>query len=534
MRPLTSPDAQLLQVLVNALQDARSNGFKAITFLPEPYQRFPLPEDEVAAEAFELSEVSLPSGDEGKNIHEGWISAIYPSNDIHLNDGRVPDPATADGWVMLSIILDMIHLYEVNRTECAKTLLSLPSFVLPDTFVPPPPKPAPGEEAPAPQSGEWVLATTLVSVILACVLRLPDPAHKVVYHTALIRELCLLEGAKIAPPLGLAVRNFYSSLDEGVDPELIRRFAEWFATHLSNFVFQWLWKDWQVDLDLPRSHPKRAFMFRIIELEVRLAYLDRIEQTLPEKMLDEKATGAAALQDTDPSLPLAEGSPEMESFEVVTKQLRERTPAETVLENIREMAQLDPADAIPLEYRQIGIYAVLQLGARSFSHFLNATERYTALLRGLAADAAQKRDLLICVAQYWKHNTQTRVVTMDKYLQYGLVETDDVIHLIFGWLSEQNADAEAAERTTAWTDFHAWELLSMVLDKAMGRVFQMQRKVSELEEEDEAAKRRWKAQQEARAKEGDGEREDSKQDGEEVKQEEAGKSRSRASYSFEG
>lgn len=63
----------------------------------------------------------------------------------------------------------------------------------------------------------------------------------------------------------------------------------------------------QVDLDLPRSHPKRAFMYRVIELEVRLAYLDRIEQSLPERMLDEKGTGAAALQDTDPVLNIAEG-----------------------------------------------------------------------------------------------------------------------------------------------------------------------------------------------------------------------------------
>lgn len=511
--------------MVNALHDARSNGLKSISFLPEPFQRFPLPDDETAAEPFELSARALPAG-EGKNVHEGWIGAIYPSNDIHLNDGRVPDPATADGWVMQSIILDMIHLYEVNRTECAKTLLSLPSFVLPHTFVAPPPKPAPGEEAPAPEAGEWVLATTLVSTILACVLRLPDPANKVVYYTALIRELCLLEGAKIAPPLGLAVRNFYSSLEDGVDPELVRRFAEWFATHLSNFVFQWLWKDWQVDLDLPRSHPKRQFMYRIIELEVRLAYLDRIEQTLPEKMMDEKATGAAALQDTDPVLPLAEGTPEMESFEIISKQLRDRTPAETVLANIREMAQLDPADAIPLQYRQIGIYALLQLGARSFSHFLNATERYTALLRGLASDAAQKRDLLVCISQYWKYNSQTRVVTMDKYLQYGLVEVDDVINLIFDWLSEQNAETAAAERTTAWTDFHAWEILSMVLDKAMGRVFQMQRKVSELEEEDAAAKKRWQAQREARTNQGDGDREETEQKQEEMQVESAGEARS--------
>lgn len=241
------PDKDLLDQTLQALRNAQSEGFVTISFLPEPYARFPLPEGEEAPEAYELSQIVLAApvaGQVGTEDSEGWISPIYPDGDIQLNDGRVPNPSTPSGWVMLTMIQDMIHLYEVNRTDCAKILLSLPSFVLPETFLPPPPKPAPGEEPPAPVEGEWVLATTLVSIILASLLRLPNPAHKVIYYTSLIRELCLLEGAKIAPPLGLAVRSFYSKLDEGVDVEMVRRFAEWFSTHLSNFVFQWLWKDW--------------------------------------------------------------------------------------------------------------------------------------------------------------------------------------------------------------------------------------------------------------------------------------------------
>jgi hypothetical protein len=38
------------------------------------------------------------------------------------------------------------------------------------------------------------------------------------------------------------------------------------------------------ELVLPASHPKRAFMRRLAELEVRLAYHDRILDTLPEVM----------------------------------------------------------------------------------------------------------------------------------------------------------------------------------------------------------------------------------------------------------
>lgn len=187
--------------------------------------------------------------------------------------------------------------------------------------------------------------------------------------------------------------------------------------------------------------------------------------------------------------------------------LKQRTPAEEVLQEVRSISGT-PVGPIPYRFRNIAIYAVLQLGARSFSHFLNATERYTALLKALATSSEEKRDLLICVKEYWINNTQTRVVTMDKYLQYGLIETDDVINLIFGYLSGLDSELPEEEKTTVWTDFHGWELLRMVLDKSMGRVTQIKRKVEELEKEDEVAQARWKAQKEMEAELGDGGREE--------------------------
>jgi hypothetical protein len=43
------------------------------------------------------------------------------------------------------------------------------------------------------------------------------------------------------------------------------------------------------DLELPRLHPKIAFMRRVVELEIRLSYHDRIKGTLPEAMQDPTA-----------------------------------------------------------------------------------------------------------------------------------------------------------------------------------------------------------------------------------------------------
>ena len=37
-------------------------------------------------------------------------------------------------------------------------------------------------------------------------------------------------------------------------------------------------------MELPSAHPRRAFIRKVVDAEVRLAYHDRILQTLPEPM----------------------------------------------------------------------------------------------------------------------------------------------------------------------------------------------------------------------------------------------------------
>jgi nuclear cap-binding protein subunit 1 len=50
----------------------------------------------------------------------------------------------------------------------------------------------------------------------------------------------------VGPAVGKSIRKVYGSLSEGLDVEVARRFAEWFAVHMSNFGFQWVWKEWWV------------------------------------------------------------------------------------------------------------------------------------------------------------------------------------------------------------------------------------------------------------------------------------------------
>lgn len=82
---------------------------------------------------------------------------------------------------------------------------------------------------------------------------MPYPAHPTICYTSLLVELCKLSPTTVAPAMGKCVRRSYASLGASatdttsgikLDGEGLRRFAEWFGVHLSNFNFTWRWPEW--------------------------------------------------------------------------------------------------------------------------------------------------------------------------------------------------------------------------------------------------------------------------------------------------
>lgn len=159
---------------------------------------------------------------------------------------------------MRSALLDIIDVFEVNRKECARLLVEYPRWTLPGTFKPKPGAPSNPED----ESGKkWQLESTVIEVrwlpflslhwvqtlfqtTLGAFLVLPETSHKSIYYIALITELCKLSPQTFGPAVGKSVRRLYNSLADGLDSDIARRFAEWFAIHMSNFGFQWVWKEW--------------------------------------------------------------------------------------------------------------------------------------------------------------------------------------------------------------------------------------------------------------------------------------------------
>jgi nuclear cap-binding protein subunit 1 len=161
---------------------------------------------------------------------------------------------------------------------------------------------------------------------------------------------------------------------------------------------------------------------------------------------------------------------------------------EVVLAKIRQLSGCtSPNDVVPYDYRQVTAHAVLQVGSRSFSHFLNAIERYIKLVQEIAPTQKGRRELLGFVRDFWKNSSQMRIMVIDKYLQYDLVDYEDVVAVTFGIFSAPE-DNERADWPTVWTDYHAWELLNNALVKSKGRLVAITKKITQIEKEDEAVR----------------------------------------------
>ena len=166
--------------------------------------------------------------------------------------------------------------------------------------------------------------------------------------------------------------------------------------------------------------------------------------------------------------------------------------AESMRSNLSETVTLADGATPDSVVRSITMQTLLQVGSRSFSHFLNAVERYLALLRSLGTDPQDKLDFLTAAGSFWRRNDQMISIVFDKLMQYQIVEPTDII----GWCfdnTERKRGKEEIAGTPGVLTCHEWDLVKAALDKAIGRVAIAQNRVQVLRKEEEDAKAKLKA-----------------------------------------
>ncbi|CDO74178.1 hypothetical protein BN946_scf185043.g229 [Trametes cinnabarina] len=488
--PVLEHAEEWLDCAVAALQTLNGSDFaQTADSYPQPYlssppwigEPFQLPGVLVPPEVMELDGLQTESGEDAQPQKEEWPQCYVRLFDNDLS----PDPTTPAGFAIRSTLIDIIDIFEVNRKECARLLLEYPKWTVPGTFKPrpgaPPQDPVPGKD--------WQLEITILETILGASFALPEATFKAIYYIALITELCKSSPQTVGPAVGKSIRKLYALLADGLDVEVAHRFAEWFAIHMSNFGFQWVWKEWVPDLVLVPQHPKRAFMRRAVEFEIRLSYHDRIMRILPEAMGEADAQ-VIPVEAPGPNFEYDEPTnPYHESAQSILNLIRGRAKPDDVMAHLESLRNslMETTENVDAVLRAITVQSLLHIGSRSFSHFLNAIERYLPLLRNLAAgristggnaNVEARTDIMSAVATFWRHSRHMINIVFDKLMQYQIVDPTDVV----GWTFTHCSQVTYGKAKTTFGAFQ-WDLLKAALDKANGRVMMQRRKVAALRKE---------------------------------------------------
>jgi nuclear cap-binding protein subunit 1 len=105
----------------------------------------------------------------------------------------------------------------------------------------------------------------------------------------------------------------------------------------------------------------------------------------------------------------------------------------------------------------LAIQSLLQIGSKSFSHFLNMLERYVTVLRDVTSTAARRQKLLSSIASFCGSNYHFITIVIDKLVRYQILDPIDVVR----WIIATEA---------AFLSLNQWEILVNTLDLLTTRV----------------------------------------------------------------
>lgn len=244
---------------------------------------------------------------------------------------------------------------------------------------------------------------------------------------------------------------------------------------------------------MPANHPKKVFIARVLDLETRLSYHERIKSTLPEDYLSSSA-GVFPSEAPAPDFTYeAEGpSPYQSAASDVLSLMRSKATSGEIKELLEKLKADfvagevgdEPIDeeAAERRSRDILFQCILVVGSRSFSHYLNVLERYIVILRESTNSAAARSALLRSASRFWSSNTLFRHIVFDKLLQYRIVDPIDVVNFVFEG-EELVLDGEITPRD--WSDLSIWDLFKMTLEKVQNRVLAVTLRLENLRKREE-------------------------------------------------
>lgn len=148
------------------------------------------------------------------------------------------------------------------------------------------------------------------------------------------------------------------------------------------------------------------------------------------------------------------GSAHFDLAEEVLEALRTRADAESV-EGI--LQKLGEDEGALLTSTDLAVQCLLQIGSKSFSHFLNLLERYMALFKSVTSSAPRRRQALDAISTFFGTNHHFIHIAIDKLMRYRILDPIDVVRWVLGSNSHS-------------IPFAQWDILLSTLDLMNTRV----------------------------------------------------------------
>lgn len=352
--------------------------------------------------------------------------------------------APVDRFVIEEYILDVLFYLNGRRKECAAYLAGLP----------------------VPFRYEYLMAETIFSQLFL----LPNPPFKPIYYTVVIIDICKALPGAFPTVVAGAVRALFNKIGD-LDIECRTRLIHWFAHHLSNFQFVWPWEEWAHVVDLPKWAPERYFVQEVLEKEVRLAYFEKIKQSLEDvsklaELLPPKSSPYFKYTTEN-----QEGCTESEMLlsTELTAMVKSKKTARDIQVWVEEkiLPSLGQRTAI-----EIVVQTLFYLGSKSFTHMVTVLERYGQVLTKLASDQSLQVFLIQEVSKVWQNSVQMTVIAIDRMMGYRIISNLSIACWVFA--PENVGQFHSSD--------YIWEILRNAISKTVNRT-------ADLRKEREAAQK---------------------------------------------
>ncbi|OMJ23014.1 Nuclear cap-binding protein subunit 1 [Smittium culicis] len=363
-------------------------------------------------------------------------------------------------FLMYEMISDLMAVLSVNR-KAAATLLHTVDCLNKDTIFSKVCSPKIKQESPDDiseddQNLNLNLEKMVVTVIFSQLFDLPFNSVPPVYFSSLAVELCL-QHEMYKEYIETALNKLFECT---LDPECVDRLADFHSFYVSNnnYVYTYLETS---DKDILKASIKK---------QIRLSYYDYIKAIVYDKMPE-------IVPESKPShkfkYVISEIDEETKNVSIaVGKCMKANGSAEMIINILKEHYQGPDSGYLKLEML---IEHMLLSGSKGFSHMIGSIEKYSSVVEVVCQeihDGNQKQFISNIISRFWNGNPQFLSITIDKYLNYKIIDPISIINTMM-------------TDTFEFLFFEKWDIIINLVNKLELRINQLNYRISHSQQSNE-------------------------------------------------